>query len=175
MRHAFPTGGATFGPMLTFPETEEYLSGLADVLLTGPSSLTPAEREVIATYVSSASDYSPSTNAQPAANRPRSGSSTAETVDRVTTDFRRAPVSDKLGALLVIAAKVQQGGRRVTDEDIARARARGADHKAIHDTVLIASVFCIYNVCERIGAGLARGGCLHAACPEFGPAAEGSA
>ena len=41
------------GPMAQYPETERHLSGLAEALLRGPSSITPAERELIATYVSS--------------------------------------------------------------------------------------------------------------------------
>ena len=96
-------------------------------------------------------------------------------VDQVTADFRRAPISEKLRALLVIAGKVQQGGRRVTEEDVAQARKEGADDKAIHDTVLIAAAFCMFNryvdglatwtpddpaVYERTGEKLARGGYL---------------
>jgi hypothetical protein len=88
-------------------------------------------------------------------------------------DFRRAPVGEKLKALLVIAGKVQQGGRRVTEEDVTRARKEGADDKAIHDTVLIAAAFCMFNryvdglatwvpeeptLYEGIGAQLARRG-----------------
>ena len=95
-------------------------------------------------------------------------------------DFRRAPVSDKLKALLVIAGKVQQGGRRVSDDDVARARAAGADDKAIHDTVLIAAAFCMFNryvdglatwapgeaaAYERIGAMLAQQGYLGSVRP----------
>jgi len=71
--------------------------------------------------------------------------SAAELVDRVTADAARAPVSNKLKALLVIADKVQQGGRLVTDADVARAHREGADDKAIHDTVLIAAAFCMFN------------------------------
>jgi hypothetical protein len=33
----------------------------------------------------------------------------------------------------------------VTDADVALTRAEGADDKAIHDTVLIAAAFCMYN------------------------------
>ena len=45
----------------------------------------------------------------------------------------------------MIAGKVQQGGKQVTPADIARARERGATDKEIHDTVLIAAAFCMYN------------------------------
>ena len=94
-------------------------------------------------------------------------------MDQVKADLATAPISEKLKALLVIAGKVQQGGRRVSDANVARARAAGADDKAIHDTVLIAAAFCMYNryvdglatltptdpaEYDRMGEGLARHG-----------------
>jgi hypothetical protein len=66
-------------------------------------------------------------------------------VDAVLADPRSAPVSDKLRALLAIAAKVQAGGRNVMEEDVARARAEGASDVEIHDTVLVAAAFCMFN------------------------------
>jgi alkylhydroperoxidase family enzyme len=44
------------GPMVFSPETTKPLCDLVEVLLTGPHSLTTAEREMIATYVSSQND-----------------------------------------------------------------------------------------------------------------------
>ena len=78
----------------------------------------------------------------------------AELVDQVRADGDRAPVGPKLQALLAIAEKVRRDGRTVTVEDVARARAAGADDKAIHDTVLIAAAFCMFN---RYVDGLRRG------------------
>jgi alkylhydroperoxidase family enzyme len=66
-------------------------------------------------------------------------------VDAVRADYQSAPVSSKLRALLGIAKKVQQGGKRVTSEDVAEARRHGATDLEIHDTVLIAAAFCMYN------------------------------
>jgi alkylhydroperoxidase/carboxymuconolactone decarboxylase family protein YurZ len=54
-------------------------------------------------------------------------------------------VRAKLGSLLAIAAAVQQGGLSVTAELVARARAAGATDLEIHDTVLIAAVFCMFD------------------------------
>ncbi len=67
------------------------------------------------------------------------------TVDAALADPDAAPVSAKMRALLAIAAKVQRGGRIVTDDDVAAARAEGATDLEIHDTVLIAAVFCMAN------------------------------
>jgi alkylhydroperoxidase/carboxymuconolactone decarboxylase family protein YurZ len=66
-------------------------------------------------------------------------------IDEVKRDFRNAPISDKLKALLAIAGQVQKGGRHVTPGDIERARHAGATDLEIHDTVLIAAAFCMYN------------------------------
>ncbi len=60
-------------------------------------------------------------------------------------DYLSAPVSAKLKALLAIAGAVQQGGKLVTLEHIAAAREHGASDLEIHDTVLIAAAFCMYN------------------------------
>ena len=142
---AVPPGApGIVGPMLQYPETEKPLNELAEALLRGPSSLTPAERELIATHVSSLNDCKFCTNVH-AEVASRLYGPEAPISDLLRGDYKSARISDKLQALLVIAGKVQQGGRRVTDEDVARARAAGADDKAIHDTVLIAAAFCMFN------------------------------
>ena len=135
------------GPMKQYPETEVPLNALAQALLRGPSSLTPAERELIATYVSSRNDcwFCMSTHRAATQHLLQSEGQSPALVDQVRQDLEAAPIDEKMRALLVIAGKVQQGGRRVTDEDVARARAEGADDKAIHDTVLIAAAFCMFN------------------------------
>jgi len=126
------------------PETAKPLRALAEVLLRGPSSLTSGEREMIATFVSTRNDcYFCQTSHRAAAAHHMGGS--YELVDAVRADYRSAPVSPKLKALLAIAAKVQQSGRNVTSEDIAEAREEGATDLEIHDTVLIAAAFCMYN------------------------------
>jgi len=163
------------GPMKAFPETAKHLNGLAEEILRGPSSLTSAEREVIATFVSSGNDCFFCANTHAATARHLLGPE-GGIVDQVTADLPRAPISAKLKALLVIADKVRQGGGRVTNEDVEQARREGADDKAIHDTVLIAAAFCMFNryvdglatwapqdqtVYEQIGADLAQRGYLN--------------
>jgi hypothetical protein len=48
-------------------------------------------------------------------------------------------------ALLHIAEQVQIGGKAVTKESVDRAKNSGATDLEIHDTVLIAALFCFYN------------------------------
>ncbi len=66
-------------------------------------------------------------------------------IDQIKADYATAPVSDKLKALFAVAKKVQIGGKHVTTEDVAKARAQGATDRDIHDTVLIAAAFCMFN------------------------------
>ena len=48
-------------------------------------------------------------------------------------------------ALLNIAGKVQVSGKEVSSEDIAEARKSNATDREIHDTVLIAATFSMFN------------------------------
>jgi uncharacterized peroxidase-related enzyme len=125
------------------PETAKPMRELAHILLHEPGSLTPGERELIATYVSSQNDCYFCQTSHGAAAAAHFGD--GEIVKRVKTDFESAEVSPKLKALLAIAGKVQQDGKRVSAADVERARMEGATDLEIHDTVLIAAAFCMYN------------------------------
>ncbi|RSL15388.1 putative peroxidase-related enzyme [Edaphobacter aggregans] len=126
------------------PETAKPMRELAHILLHGPSTLTPAERELIATYVSSQNDcYFCQTSHGAAAAAHLGDDSTL--VEQVKQDFLHADISDKLKALLVIAGQVQKGGKNVLPHSIGKARREGATDLEIHDTVLIAAAFCMYN------------------------------
>jgi uncharacterized peroxidase-related enzyme len=132
------------GPLAFRPETAKPINELVEVLLRGPSTLTPGERELIATYVSSQNDCFFCQNIHGAIAAYHLGGDEKLVVD-VKRDYARAAVSPKLKALLNIAGKVQQGGKNVLPSDIARARQEGATDLEIHDTVLIAAAFCMAN------------------------------
>ncbi|MEU4428037.1 carboxymuconolactone decarboxylase [Actinoplanes sp. NPDC024001] len=120
------------GLLAGYPQTAGPLNSLAETLLRGPSPLTPAQREGIAAYVSSRNECT----------------FCAETHGAVARQLRDgdAPEADPLmTALLSIADRVRVDGRSVTAEDVERARAAGADDQAIHDTVLIAAAFSMFN------------------------------
>jgi uncharacterized peroxidase-related enzyme len=130
--------------MIAYPETQVHLSSLAEALLRGPSSLTPGERETIAAYVSAGNGCRFCRESHAAAARAHLGEQ-RHLVDRVIADAESSPASPKMKALLAIADKVRRDGRLVQAADVERARAEGADDKAIHDTVLIAAAFCMFN------------------------------
>jgi uncharacterized peroxidase-related enzyme len=132
------------GLLMYRPKTGEPLMDLAQVLLRGSNSLTPGERELIAAYVSGLNEckfcYS-SHSASAAAQL--DGDTTL--IDQVLDDLDSAPVSAKLRALLRIAGVVRDDGRKVTTDLVAAARAEGATDVEIHDTVLLAAAFSMYN------------------------------
>jgi uncharacterized peroxidase-related enzyme len=132
------------GPMTFRPDAAKPLSELAEILLRGPSTLTQAERELIGTLVSAENDcqYCQTIHGALAAHYLNGDE---ELIRRVKCDFLSAPISDKLKALLVIAGKVQQGGKNVTSEDIEHAHTQGATDLEIRDTILIAANFCMMN------------------------------
>jgi len=132
------------GPMAFRPETAKPLNELVEVLLRGPNTLTPGERELIATFVSSRNNchYCQSIHGAIAAAHLAGNE---ELVRCVKSDFNSAEISPKMKALLSIASKVQQDGKKVTEFDVEEARKEGATDLEIHDTVLIAAAFCMYN------------------------------
>jgi uncharacterized peroxidase-related enzyme len=132
------------GAMAFRPETARPLNDLVEVLLHGPHTLSPGERELIATYVSYLNDCYCCQSIH-GAIAAASLNGDEDLVKRVKADFQHAGISDKLKALLVIASKVQKGGKNVTAGDVEFARSLGATDIEIHDTVLIAAAFCMYN------------------------------
>ena len=132
------------GPLRMYPETAQHLLGLAQTLLRGPSSLTAAEREMIATYVLNGNECRFCTQSHAAAARELYGSE-RDTVAQTLANKETAPISEKLKALLAIADKTRRDGRLVTAEDAQKARDAGADDEALHTTVLIAAAFCMFN------------------------------
>ncbi|MEP7144724.1 MAG: peroxidase-related enzyme [Ferruginibacter sp.] len=124
-------------------DTAQPIRELTQILLRGPSTLSEGERELIATIVSDRNQCKFCTAAHTAASDILLGES--ETSAKVKEDIMNSPVSDKMKALLIIATQVQEGGKNVTAASIQKAKDEGATDVEIHDTVLIAALFCLYN------------------------------
>jgi len=127
------------------PETAKPLNELAEALLRDDdNSLSRGERELIGTYVSSLNDcfFCQNVHGSLAQHYLQCD---MPYIDAIKTNPAATPLSDKLKALLSIAASVQKGGRSVTTAQIEAARRQGATDREIHDTVLIAAAFCMYN------------------------------
>ncbi len=132
------------GPMAFRPETAKPLNELAEALLRSENSLTRGERELIATYVSSLNDCFFCQNAHGGIAQHYLACD-MNFIDSVKADYQSTPISDKLKSLLSIAGSVQKGGKHVTTEQVEKAKALGATDREIHDTVLIAAAFCMFN------------------------------
>lgn len=125
-------------------ETAAPLCDLTQILLRGPSSLTEAERELIAAYVSALNDCTFCSSAHAGITCHLPGGMETGILPMIR-DMNALHISDKMKSLLQVAAKVQQGGFRVHQQDIDDAKSYGASDTEIHDTVLITALFCLYN------------------------------
>ena len=124
--------------------TGNALSNLAEALLLGESPLTSGERELIAAYVSHLNECEFCHLSHAAAANAHLEDK-GETIACIIEDLQTADISDKLKQLLTIAGKVQKNGKLVTKEDVEAAKLIGATDEEIHDTVLIAAAFCMFN------------------------------
>ena len=133
------------GLMAYRPETAKPLNELVELLLRDDNNtLSRGERELIGTYVSSLNDCFFCQNVHGAF----AGyylQCDIHQIDSIKKDFTSTDISEKMKALLSIAGSVQKGGKQVTTEQIDEARNTGATDREIHDTVLIAAAFCMYN------------------------------
>jgi uncharacterized peroxidase-related enzyme len=133
------------GPMAYSPETGRALNELAEILLHDENNtLSRGEREMIGAYVSSENDCFFCQHVHGAMAQHYFGCD-MQLIDLIKENYQLAPISDKLKALLAIAGSVQKGGKYVTREEIDHAKSIGATDKEIHDTVLIAAAFCMFN------------------------------
>ncbi len=133
------------GLMAYDQQAADALNGIANVLLCRESSLTKGEREMIATYVSSLNDCFFCQSVHGAVASAHLEDSNGELIKQVKSNFTEAPISAKMKALLEIAGRVQRGGKMVEHRQILDAIAEGATDQEIHDTVLIAAAFCMFN------------------------------
>ena len=131
-----------------------HLRGLADELLVKDypgSTLTRAERELLATAVSAGNDcfYCMDSHGAFASELLRRGNAVDTSAVEALVDGIKSGgsqgVSAKVAALLHIARVVQKNARDVTPADITRALEAGATDADTQLAVLIASAFCMYN------------------------------
>lgn len=138
------------GPMAFSPETARPLNELANRLMVQNAelpdqTLSKGDRELIATYVSALNDCYFCQTVHGAIASHHLGDEDWSLIQSVKCDYERADISPKMKALLAIAGSVQRGGKNVTTDQVEAARAEGATDRDIHDTVLIAAAFCLFN------------------------------
>ncbi len=138
----------------TNPATSAPMNALAEQLLRNQdNTLSREDRETIASYVSLRNGCHFCFNSHAAVVRSyykKMGGKKIEDGVQVISDLdgrveESAVLSEKMKALLNIAGLVQVSGKDVSDDAVERARDLGATDKEIHDTVLIAAAFCMFN------------------------------
>lgn len=133
------------GPMAYRPETAKPLNELAEILLRDDNNtLSRGDRELIGAYVSYLNDCFFCQNVHGAMAQ-HYMQCDMHFIDSIKQDFTTAAISGKMKSLLAIAAAVQKGGRYVTAALIEQAKEQEATDREIHDTVLIAAAFCMFN------------------------------
>lgn len=133
------------GLMAYRPDTEAPLNALAEMLLRNDdNTLSRGERELIGAYVSYLNDCFFCQNVHGAMAGHYLGCN-IDQIEQIKQDFKSADLSDKMKALLSIAGSVQKGGKNVSGQQIEEAKNAGATDIEIHDTVLIAAAFCMFN------------------------------
>ncbi|HEY6977634.1 MAG TPA: peroxidase-related enzyme [Chitinophagaceae bacterium] len=133
------------GLMAYRPETAKPLNELTEILLRDDkNTLTRGERELIGAYISYLNDclFCQHVHSALAGYYMQCD---IQQVEAIKKDFASAELSDKMKALLSIAASVQKSGKHVTPDQIEHAKNVGATDKEIHDAVLIAAAFCMFN------------------------------
>lgn len=132
------------GLMAFRPEIATALNVLAEALLRDNTGLSRGERELIAGFVSYLNECEYCQHAHSALAEHYLACDMAY-MDRIKADFRSSDLSEKMKILLEVASSVQKGGKHVTEQQIQNARNAGATDLEIHDTVLIAAAFCMFN------------------------------
>ncbi|MFN8347276.1 MAG: peroxidase-related enzyme [Spirosomataceae bacterium] len=133
------------GPMKFSPQTAAPMNALANALLQTDDGLSRGERELIATYVSSLNDCFFCQTIHGTVASAHLGDEDGSFVKAVKCNYGETDLSPKMKALLAIAGSVQKGGKNVTAAQVEAAKDQGATDKDIHDTVLIAAAFCMFN------------------------------
>ena len=119
------------------------MCGINGIFAYNASGSPPSERELIATIVSHRNECTYCVTSHTAAANAFLGE--ANTAECIKRDIQSSPVSEKMKSLLTIASLVQVSGKNVATEHIEYARKSGATDLEIHDTVMIAALFCFYN------------------------------
>jgi len=127
-----------------FPPIAGPLTGLMELMMRSDQGLKKGERELIAAFVSRLNYCTSCENIHSAVACHLNGLNW-EALEAIKTNFHQAPITKRLKSLLDLAEQVQQGGNKVTSALIDSLKTLGCSDQEIHDTVLISSLFCMFN------------------------------
>ncbi|WP_336517260.1 peroxidase-related enzyme [Pollutibacter soli] len=132
------------GLMAYQSETTGHLQELTNALLWEDNSLSRGERELIAAYTSWLNEciFCLKSHGTSAMHYMKCDETFMESVRK---DYKKSKLSPKMKSLLAIAAAVHKSGQSVTQDQFGEARKKGASDNEIHDTILIAAAFSMFN------------------------------
>lgn len=125
------------------PESTRHLLAFTEVVLRGPSTLSLAERELIAAYTSGLNGCVYCLGTHRAAAEALGAESGL--VDKLLADIETAPVGDKLKPLFRYARTLTLTPTKVTQADADAIFDAGWDEDAFHSLISICALFNYYN------------------------------
>lgn len=125
------------------PGVRQPMAQLGRAIMRGESPLTPAERELIAAYVSGLNgcEYCFGGHSEIAVNL---GTDRA-VFDKLFDDVEAAPVEAKLKPILRFVKKLTIEPRAMTQADADAVFAAGWSERALHDAILVCARFSFMN------------------------------
>lgn len=129
-------------------ETANNLSAMAQTIMRRERTLSPGQRELIASFVSKLNECKFCCESHTSCTKQYLGE---ELVDEVIRQCNVEVLPLKFRALLCIAAAVQGLDREEIPKAIQSAKKLGASDEEIHDTVLVTAFF---SMCNRYVDGL---------------------
>lgn len=126
-----------------YPDSGALIMDFTEQILRGPSSLTPAQRELIAAYTSGINTCRFCCQTH---------SATAEAlgvekglIDSLVADIETAPVEEEMKPILRYVKKLTETPARMTQADADAIFAAGWDEDAFYHVVSICGLFNYYN------------------------------
>ncbi len=116
------------------------MRALAQAVLRGPSPIDAKTRELVAAYVSSRNECAYCTHSHAAVARRLGDARVDDAIAGKLDAF-----DEKTRSFLAIAEHVRAGIAPLPNALVSAARAAGADDVAIHDVILVAAAFSMFN------------------------------
>lgn len=140
-----PADGKVYDVFAWRPEMFAPFTEACEQIMRGPSALSPADRELLGTYVSGLNDC-------PYCHDVHNEAVKAYGIDgklstRLRENLEKGGIEPRLKPIFALAKKMTEGAYRVTDADFGAARDAGWDDKAIMDAV---AVVCLFNFMNRL-------------------------
>jgi uncharacterized peroxidase-related enzyme len=156
------------GLLATFPDTGSALIGYTQAVMRGPSAFSPAERELLATYVSGLNTCGFCTGVHRATAQALDMD--PDLLDALLTNLDTAPVDEHMRPVLSYARSLTLTPARVSAADADAVLAAGWPERALHDTASVCGLLSLFNrLIDGLGITVPDGFYQAAATPLAGP------